>query len=445
MPKTWKRSAQVSTSGSLPTHSEGWPIEASSGQPKTATSDCSRRSNSSLVNSGSGTDAEVYLERHSRWILGHLTSYPVQERYTSFQLVDWANRHYEDHRAVEDRLAAAGRIDDLVVLFSTLTDSYRVEGSQRALAAIDRIDRYLVELPLSDHDRGVLHLVSRGCRFAVSPTGPHRRPTRAGPRLLRTRQRAGGEGRRVDHPFLDDRVRRCRPSHRSRGRSRDARRGRRGRARSPTWHSLTGRSISRSADDSMRLPTSCLSSVRGSRAARSTTRGACTTSSASPPRSHATRETHRRTGTLFSTTSTPPSISGLVGWSTHALTCAATAATGDVESTRRQFAGRAARGSQQRRQRWPARPSHPARRPGMGARRGRVGQEAAHRCPTITDTDPQLSLDNRLPAVARRGRPPGPQPSRGQHRRGHLSRSDRLAVEPLADSVHPVAQRCPRR
>ena len=88
----------------------------------------------------------------------------------------------------------------------------------------------------------------------------------------------------------------------------------------------------------MRLPTSCLSSVRGSRASAFNYPwsmyyfiGLATQITRNPRDAQANGDAlqHHFHATLDS---------GLVGWSTHALTCAATAATGDVESTRRQFA-----------------------------------------------------------------------------------------------------------
>lgn len=115
-------------------------------------------------------DPQVYLDRHTRWVMDHLTGYPAQEWYTSFQIARWANLHYEDHRAVEDRLASTGATGDLSRLVASLSNSYFFVSGQRASAMIDRIAGYLDQLPLSDHERGLLNLVA-----AISGV-PSRRP-----------------------------------------------------------------------------------------------------------------------------------------------------------------------------------------------------------------------------------------------------------------------------
>jgi predicted ATPase/class 3 adenylate cyclase len=116
------------------------------------------------------TEPGAHLDRHTRWILDHLTAYPTQDWYTSYEPVRWANRHYEDHRAVEDRLASAANTGDLARLMATLTYTYLVTRSQRASALIDRIDAYCDQLPLSDPERGTLNLV------AASAGLPSRQP-----------------------------------------------------------------------------------------------------------------------------------------------------------------------------------------------------------------------------------------------------------------------------
>lgn len=103
---------------------------------------------------------DAYPERHNQWVLDHLAAYSTQDWHTSFELIGWATRHYEDHRAVEDRLASARRTTDLVRLLSTLPTFYSGVIGPRASAVLDRIDRYLQELPLNDRQRGLLNLVA---------------------------------------------------------------------------------------------------------------------------------------------------------------------------------------------------------------------------------------------------------------------------------------------
>ena len=119
-------------------------------------------------------EPEVYLDHHTSWVVTHLTGYPAQEWYTSYEIVRWANRHYEDHRAVEDRLALSGDTRDLARLIASLTNTYFFASSQRASALIDRIGGYLEELAVSDHERGLLNLVAAGSGV------PSRRPQSIG-------------------------------------------------------------------------------------------------------------------------------------------------------------------------------------------------------------------------------------------------------------------------
>jgi predicted ATPase/class 3 adenylate cyclase len=283
------------------------------------------------------SDAEVYLERHSRWLLDHLTGYPVQERYTSFQLVDWANRHYEDHRAVEDRLVSSGRIDDLISLFTTLTDNYRVEGSQRALAAIDRIDRYLVELPLSDHDRGVLHLVCAGAGL------PSRRPDRIAydsRRALDFFERGSGPEEKavalIIHSWMIafedvdqaiDLVDQAMMLAEAAGANAIADQALAYRA----IHLAIGRRLDEAAETLVELRSRLEGSAFNYPWSMYYFIGLGTQITRNPQDARATGEALRR---HFSDTLDPE----LMAWSTSALICAATAATGDIEPTRRQFA-----------------------------------------------------------------------------------------------------------
>ena len=132
-----------------------------------------------------GDEPDVHLERHTSWVLRHLASFSPQEWYTSFALLSWARAHYDDHRAVEDRLLKAGRADELVTLLHALTQTYCYETGTRASAVIDRIAHILTDLELTPRERGVLHLVAANAGL------PARRPDRiassssAAVRLLR--------------------------------------------------------------------------------------------------------------------------------------------------------------------------------------------------------------------------------------------------------------------
>ncbi len=113
---------------------------------------------------------DSYLERHASWVVEHLGSYATQDWFTSFDIIAWASAHYDDHRAVEDRLADAGRTAELAALYRTLTIAYTYATGTRAFAAIDRIDRQLERFELSERERGILNLV------AASAGLPSRRP-----------------------------------------------------------------------------------------------------------------------------------------------------------------------------------------------------------------------------------------------------------------------------
>ncbi len=283
------------------------------------------------------TDSDVYLERHSRWVLDHLTNYPMQARYTSFELVDWANRHYEDHRAVEDRLAAAGRIDDLILLFTTLTDNYRVEGSQRALAAIDRIDRYLVELPLSDHDRGVLHLVCAGAGL------PSRRPDRIANdsrQALEFFERGSEPEENAVSLIVHSWMTAFEDVDKAIGLVDEAMMLAEAAGANTivdvalayrAVHLALGRRLDEAADTLVELRSRLEGSAFNYPWSMYYFIGLATQITRSPPDARASGEAlHRH----FHDTLDP----GLMAWSTPVLVCAATAATGDVEPTRRQFA-----------------------------------------------------------------------------------------------------------
>ena len=109
----------------------------------------------------------VYLERHTDWVLGYLGSFEPQEWFTSFEIAAWANERYDDHRAVEDRLAADARTDDLTALLRSLALTYTHQTGTRASAATERIERYLDTLDLSERQRGVLNVVGAGAGLAA--------------------------------------------------------------------------------------------------------------------------------------------------------------------------------------------------------------------------------------------------------------------------------------
>lgn len=106
------------------------------------------------------TDPDAYFERHTTWALEHLGSLERHEWYTSLDVAAWANSHYLDLRAIEDRLAHAGRTHELASLLGALTLSYTYGTGTRASAVIERIELYLDQLQLSDHESGLLNLVA---------------------------------------------------------------------------------------------------------------------------------------------------------------------------------------------------------------------------------------------------------------------------------------------
>lgn len=146
----------------------------------------------------SAPDPDAFLERHTTWILDHLNSNEPQDWYTSFELLSWVRDHYEDHRAVEDRLAQAGRTADLAALFRALTLNYQFESGVRSTALIERIERHLTELDLSDAERGHLNAtastaglparrpdwIARGSRVALTFLRSHGTPEELGNALI---------------------------------------------------------------------------------------------------------------------------------------------------------------------------------------------------------------------------------------------------------------------
>ena len=92
-----------------------------------------------------------YMERHTQWALRHVRSYSVEARHTSFELGSWVARNYDELRAVENRLSEHERTTELVELLSAHNFSIGYGPSARAVALIERIDRYL------ESDSGTAH------------------------------------------------------------------------------------------------------------------------------------------------------------------------------------------------------------------------------------------------------------------------------------------------
>jgi len=119
----------------------------------------------------SSADPESYVGNHRRWVLDEIRSRSPEEWYTSADGVRWGIRHYDDHRVVEDQLAAAAATDELSLLLAGLTYTYHSEYSSRAAAVIKRLDEYLATLVFTGRQRAALHLVSAGaCLPARQPT-----------------------------------------------------------------------------------------------------------------------------------------------------------------------------------------------------------------------------------------------------------------------------------
>lgn len=101
-----------------------------------------------------------YADRHTQWVFGRLDSYTPEEWCTSPELAGWTMAHYEDVRAVEDRLAARQATADLGRLFARLPYTYEGTDSAQSTAAIERINRYLATMRFTERDAGVLNLVA---------------------------------------------------------------------------------------------------------------------------------------------------------------------------------------------------------------------------------------------------------------------------------------------
>ena len=105
-------------------------------------------------------DADRYLQQHTQWVLDQFCRRPRADWFTSYVLAGWVDAHYEDIRAVEDRLVTEGRLVELADLLAGQTLSYTFATGSRAAAMIERVERYLQALPLDDHQTGVALLVA---------------------------------------------------------------------------------------------------------------------------------------------------------------------------------------------------------------------------------------------------------------------------------------------
>ena len=117
---------------------------------------------------------------HTDWVLNYLRKEGTDNSNLSIPLAGWAILHYDDHRAVEDRVVAEGRYEEAAELLRCLRWVYSRETPQRASALIERIERYLGELELSDWQKASMHLVA----------GRAARAARNGPWIKRGGERA---------------------------------------------------------------------------------------------------------------------------------------------------------------------------------------------------------------------------------------------------------------
>jgi predicted ATPase/class 3 adenylate cyclase len=105
-------------------------------------------------------DTSRYADRHTQWVFDRLGSYTPEEWCTSPALAGWTMAHYEDVRAVEDRLAASQATEELGRLFARLPYTFEGTDSAQSTAVIERINRYLATMPFAAREIGVLNLVA---------------------------------------------------------------------------------------------------------------------------------------------------------------------------------------------------------------------------------------------------------------------------------------------
>lgn len=114
---------------------------------------------------------QAALERHTTWILEQLASHSTVERHTSLEFAAWIDDHYDDWRAVEDRLADAGAWAELAEMMRNSQVYFAFAPGTRAMAHLLRVERYLSVVDASEPlTIGRLHL-------AAAASGlPARRP-----------------------------------------------------------------------------------------------------------------------------------------------------------------------------------------------------------------------------------------------------------------------------
>ncbi len=108
-----------------------------------------------------------YLEAHTRWLVNYIYEHGEANDYQSASLAGWVIHHYDDHRAVEERLASSGRFDELAHMIGGIRWAYSRETGQRAAAFIERVERYVDQLELSASQSAALHLAAAGAARAA--------------------------------------------------------------------------------------------------------------------------------------------------------------------------------------------------------------------------------------------------------------------------------------
>ncbi len=109
------------------------------------------------------------VEQHEAWLVDHLSGFPAQARYTSFDLSDWIATHLDDWISVERRLAAQGRWTDLgeLCLMSQVMFHNAVSGAL-GLELLARFERYLDGVPdIEDRCRAALNLTAANLGLAT--------------------------------------------------------------------------------------------------------------------------------------------------------------------------------------------------------------------------------------------------------------------------------------
>lgn len=105
-------------------------------------------------------DPARYVRHHTDAVMSFLCARPAADGYTSYEIRRWFATHYEDARAVEDRLVAAGDVEGLAAWATALTVTFTMTTGTRAAALIGRVERYLTTLTLDTRQRGALSLLA---------------------------------------------------------------------------------------------------------------------------------------------------------------------------------------------------------------------------------------------------------------------------------------------